>query len=224
MIMNVRSTLTGTPMRLVNTVAGSLRKIALAALCAGFIALAPATGAQAQSADADVISREYLIKAALLYNFAKFAEWPTAAFSDDTAPLRICVIGSDPFGPALDSLQGKTVRNRALAVTRIADVHSTPQCHLLFVSASEEAQLQTILDYVGKLPILSVADFGRFAKSGGIIALKEVDNRSRIEVNTGAARLAGVKLSSKLLRLADKTGTAVSEADVVVPVSARGAI
>jgi hypothetical protein len=224
MIMNARAKPTQTPLRRVNSAAGSLRKYALAALAAGIIALAPATAAQAQSADADVISREYLIKAALLYNFAKFTEWPTAAFSDDTAPLRICVIGDDPFGPALDSLRGKTVRNRALAVTRIADVNITPHCHVLFVSASEEARLETILDFVGELPILSVADFGRFAKYGGIITLKEVDNRSRIEVNTGAAKLAGVKLSSKLLRLAVNTGTAVSEADPVVPVSARGAI
>ena len=222
MTMNARTI--HTLMRLVTTAAGSLRKFALATLAAGTIALAPAQAVQAQSADADVISREYLIKAAILYNVAKFAEWPTAAFSDDSAPLRICVIGSDPFGPALDSLQGKTVRNRVLDVTRIADVNGAPQCHVLFVSASEEAQLQTILDFVGKLPIISVADFGRFAKSGGIIALKKVDDRSRIEVNTGAARLAGVRLSSKLLRLAENTGPTTFEADPVVPTNVRGAI
>ena len=149
------------------------------------------------------ISREYLIKAAILYNLAKFTEWPAAAFRNAVDPLRICVIGRDPFGPALDALQGKTARNRALAVTRIADVHGAPQCHVLFVSASEEARLPAILDYCGKLPILTVADMSRFASAGGIITLKEVNNHSGIEVNIGAADHAGLKLSSKLLRLAE---------------------
>lgn len=157
------------------------------------------------------INREYLIKAAILYNFAKFASWPETVFSHPGAPLRICVLGEDPFGAALDSLHGKQVRNRPLAISRVATVEEAPQCHILFVSASEEAQLPTILDYVGRLPILTVADMGRFANSGGIIALREVDNRSRIEINIGAAEQAGLKLSSKLLRLADMVSTQAAQ-------------
>ncbi len=162
-----------------------------------------------QEAEATVpeISREYLIKAAILFNFAKFASWPDSAFGHSGAPLRVCVLGDDPFGAALDSLNGKQVRHRPLATKRIASVESAPQCHIMFVSASEESRLPTILDYVGKLPILTVADMGRFASSGGIIALKEVDNRSRIEINLGAAEQAGLTLSSKLLRLADTVTT-----------------
>ena len=157
------------------------------------------------------INREYLIKAAILYNFAKFASWPETVFSHPGAPLRICVLGEDPFGAALDSLHGKQVRNRPLAISRISAVEESPQCHILFVSASEEVRLTTIIDYMGRLPILTVADMGRFTNSGGIIALKEVDNRSRIEVNIGAADQAGLKLSSKLLRLADMVSTQAAQ-------------
>ncbi|MCZ6453684.1 MAG: YfiR family protein [Alphaproteobacteria bacterium] len=208
--------------RAVKAVAASLRRLAIVGLAGGMIAIAVAPMVQAQSASvasADTaepasISREYLIKAAILYNFAKFASWPAAAFSNDTAPLRICVIGADPFGPALESLNGKTVRNRALVTASIAKIEDAAACHILFVSASEKGWLGAILDTVSALPILTVADINQFANSGGIIALKEVDDRSRIEVNIGAANLAGLKLSSKLLRLADTVGTQTARTPV----------
>lgn len=171
----------------------------------------PPAARNKDQAPAARINREYLIKAAILYNFAKFASWPEAVFSHPGAPLRICVLGEDPFGAALDSLHGKQVRNRPLAISRVGTIEEAPQCHILFVSASEEARLPTILDYVGRLPILTVADMGRFTNSGGIIALKEVDNRSRIEINIGAAEQAGLKLSSKLLRLADMVSTQAAQ-------------
>jgi hypothetical protein len=221
------------------TVTASLRNLAFAGLAGSLIMLATIAMARADSAatpavtadretvaqnasvsptarktddtTAAEISREYLIKAAILFNFAKFAAWPEAAFSHPGAPLRICVLGDDPFGEALDSLAGKQVRHRPLATKRIASVEGAPQCHILFVSASEESRIPAILDYVGKLPILTVADMSRFANSGGIIALKEVDNRSRIEINLGAAEQAGLKLSSKLLRLADTVSTQAAQ-------------
>ncbi len=213
----------------------SLRNLAFAGLAGAMIALAAAPLARADSTAIEMsrpnsttvaqkasippatreedqvpavrINREHLIKAAILYNFAKFASWPETSFTYPGAPLRICVLGQDPFGAALDSLHGKQVRNRPLAISRISAVEEAPQCHILFISASEEVRLPTILDYVSRLPILTVADMRRFANSGGIIALKEVDNRSRIEINIGAAEQAGLKLSSKLLRLADMVST-----------------
>ncbi|MFT5181674.1 MAG: hypothetical protein ACI8S3_001559 [Alphaproteobacteria bacterium] len=198
-------------------IAAALRRFAIVGLAGGMITLAavPAAQAQAQStelsaapkAQATKISREYLIKAAILYNFAKFAEWPAAAFSNATAPLRICVIGDDPFGPALGSLQGKTVRNRTLTADHIARVEDAVACHILFISISESERLAGILDTVGALPILTVADMGEFTRSGGIVALKKTEDRSRLEINVGAVEKAGLKLSSKLLRLADTVGT-----------------
>lgn len=219
-------------MPIVASITASLRNLAFAGLTGGMIALAVATVAHADSAtvaqsakipsaaaidvpaDTAALSREYLIKAAILFNFAKFASWPETTFGYPGAPLRICVLGDDPFGPALDSLHGKQVRNRPLATARIGTLEEAPQCHILFVSSSEEANLPAILDYVGKLPILTVADIGRFANTGGIIALKEVNNRSRIEINLDAAEQAGLKLSSKLLRLADTVSTQAAQRPV----------
>lgn len=195
------------------TIAASLRHVATAGFAMGMIALS-APAVQAQSGEvasirldpSSEISREYLIKAALLFNFAKFAEWPTSAFRNNAAPLRICVIGEDPFGSALGSLEGKTVIDRPLAVARIATVEDAPACQILFVSASEQGNLGKIIDTVGALPILTVADMGQFTGSGGIVALKVADNHSRLEINVEAAEKAGLKLSSKLLRLADTFG------------------
>ena len=221
-------------------IAASPRRLILAGLAGSLIALASAGYARAGDAVTDpensasisvaavpavppVVSREYLIKAAILFNFTKFVEWPAAAFKGADAPLRICVIGDDPFGPALDALRGKTVRERRLTASRIADVAGAAQCHVLFVAASERARLPQILAAVGKRPILTVADMGRFADLGGIIALKETDHRSRIEINLGAARRAGVTLSSKLLRLADNPDISV-RSDAHVGMRADGAI
>jgi hypothetical protein len=201
-------------MKLATTIRGSMRKLSLAALTAGVIALAPVTAAYAQSADSAGISREYLIKAALLYNFAKFAEWPEAAFTNNAAAVRICVIGDDPFGAALDSINGKTVKDRNLIAAHIARIEDAAACHILFVSASEGHRLEAILDAVSGLPILTVADIGQFASSGGIVALKTAEDRSRLEINVGAAKKAGVRLSSKLLRLADTVSTQTAQVPV----------
>jgi len=210
----------------VTAISVSLRKLMFAGFAGSLIALAStsqvlAGDAATQDARASavsiatapaaetVVSREYLIKAAIVYNFTKFAEWPAAAFDGPGAPLRICVLGEDPFGPALDALRGKTVRDRVLTASRVTDLDNAGQCHVLFVSASEQSRLPQILAALATQPVLTVADMGRFTDFGGIIALKETDHRSRIEVNLGAARQAGVTLSSKLLRLADNPNASV---------------
>jgi hypothetical protein len=218
-------------------VTATLRGLAIAGLAGSMVALAAVPAAYAQSAapaeKASIpvaaggtanISREYLIKSAILFNFAKFAAWPEAAFSSPGAPLRICVLGDDPFGAALDTLNGKYVRDRPLTTKRIADVQEAAPCHILFVSASEKVRLSQILDHVAQLPILTVADINRFASAGGIIAMKEVHNRSRIEVNMGAADQAGVKLSSKLLRLADKAETLTQTGDASTGFNSGGSV
>ena len=218
-------------MKTATALTATVRSFAIAGLAGGMIALAAAPAAQAQSAKATSIdtaqpaaeiSREYLIKSAILYNFAKFATWPETAFASSDAPLRVCILGNDPFGAALDALDGKQVRNRPLTTVRISDVRETLQCHILFVSTSEQAHLAKILGHVAQLPILTVADINRFASSGGIIALKEVDNRSRIEVNIAAADQAGVKLSSKLLRLADRAETLTQTGDASDTIHSNG--
>ena len=161
---------------------------------------APTVQAEAVTAKASA-SREYRIKAAFLYNFAKFTVWPVEAFADAKAPLRLCVLGDDPFDGAFKDLEGRTVKNRLLVASWPASAESLGQCHLLFVSASEHGRLGTIIESLRGMPVLMVGDTPHFVRSGGIIRLETVENRVRFEINVGAAYHAKLKLDSRLLRL-----------------------
>ncbi|NOZ67719.1 MAG: YfiR family protein [Deferribacteres bacterium] len=146
--------------------------------------------------------REYLIKAGFLYNFAKFVEWPDDAFADKSIPLNLCILGRDPFGPALRSVEGETFMGRKLVVRRFSRLREIDNCHILFISSSEKKRLPAILARMKGKQILSVADMEGFARRGGIINLIKVKDRIRFEINVDAARRAGLKISSKLLNLA----------------------
>jgi hypothetical protein len=145
---------------------------------------------------------EYEVKAAFLYNFAKFTEWPAGSFAGDQAPLTICVLGDDPFGKAFNPIRSKTVKNRPVAVREIADVDAAGGCHLLFIAASEQTHADAILGSLGKRSVLTVSDMKKFAQSGGMISFVMVDDKVRFEINNGAADRAGLKISSQILKLA----------------------
>lgn len=151
----------------------------------------------------DEPSREYLIKAAILYNFAKFTRWPAEAFDSVDAPLQLCVIGVDPFREALATIDGKRVGSRSLRTRLIADTAMIGACHVLFVSVSESERLAEVLAAASDAAVLTVADIPDFARAGGIITLNIVEDRTRFDVNRLAADRAGLALSAKLLRLAD---------------------
>ncbi|OHE22205.1 MAG: hypothetical protein A3J94_01770 [Syntrophus sp. RIFOXYC2_FULL_54_9] len=150
----------------------------------------------------DSASREYKVKAAFLYNFTLFVEWPTETFPANDSPLTICILGKSPFGDALGSLRGKTVKTRKLAVRQINSVQEMRGCQVLFVSASEKMQLPNILAAVKNLNVLTVSDLDRFAEAGGIINFITLEDKVRFEVNLKAAQQARLKISSQLLKLA----------------------
>ena len=160
--------------------------------------------ADAQSGDAD--SSEYLIKAGFIYNFAKFVEWPSAAFSQADSPIVIGVLGTDPFGNVLDRIvEGKKLGPRGFVVRRYKwgkDVKELRDCKILFVSASERTHVDEILQSVKGLPILTVGETPGFAERGGVIRFTLEDNRVRFEVNVAAAHQADLNISSRLLTLA----------------------
>ena len=122
----------------------------------------------------------------------------------------------------MESLRGKQIGRRNLVITGIAELENAAACHVLFVSASEEDRLVPILDAVSGLPVLTVADIDKFASAGGIVGLTEVDDRSRLEVNIGAANRAGVKLSSKLLRLAETVDSQAARLESLSPLAVLG--
>jgi hypothetical protein len=145
---------------------------------------------------------EYTVKAAFLYNFAKFVEWPADAFTGPASPIVLFVLGVDPFGDALKSLKGKTANGRPIIVRYAANLGELERCHLLFVSASSMALLPKILQATKSWSVLTVGDVDGFARDGGTINLVNEEQRIGIEINMEAAQRSRLKISSKLLALA----------------------
>jgi len=146
---------------------------------------------------------EYEIKAAFLYNFAKFVEWPASALAGPKQDLSICVLGPDPFGHYLDdAVVDKTIAGHPIAVTRSRLPQDLPACHILFVSASQGFSLADLLSKLRGKSVLVVGESEDFAISGGAIQLVLEGNHVRFVINPDAAERAGLKISSKLLALA----------------------
>ncbi|QQS55390.1 MAG: YfiR family protein [Candidatus Competibacteraceae bacterium] len=145
---------------------------------------------------------EYAVKAAYLYNFAKFVEWPPEVFSATDSPLVICIAGDNPFGTALEALRDKVVEGRPVEVRHIPTATGLDRCNVVFIGRAEQRRLKTVLAELARLPILTVSDIGGFAQAGGMIGLFETEQRIRFNINIMAARQANLKLSSQLLKLA----------------------
>lgn len=147
---------------------------------------------------------EYQVKAAFLYNFAKFVEWPTQAFHGPEDPISICVVGQNPFGGSLEEVvRGQKVGGRLFRVRQIADISAKPECHILFVCAAEQKRFQSRAGILTGLAILTIGECPRFAADGGVINLKLEGGKMRFEINMDAAEQAQLHISSKLLNLAE---------------------
>jgi len=146
---------------------------------------------------------EYEIKAAFLYNFANFVEWPSKTPADASGILIIGIYGDDPFGETFEqTIAGKSVNRRKLEIKRFRSIHEIKPCHILFVSSSEEGRFGRILDAVKDWHVLTVSESDSFIRSGGIINFIVEEKKVRFEISTENARKAGLKISSKLLKLA----------------------
>jgi hypothetical protein len=166
-----------------------------AALIGALLALAAAPG-RAQAPPS-----EYQVKAAFLFNFSQFVDWPAAAFADGRSPLVIGVLGEDPFGATLDEIiRGETVNGRPLAVRRYKSIDQVDACHILFIDRSQTGQLDTVVTALRERSVLTVGDFEGFTRRGGIIRFVTVGNKIRLRVNLAAAQQAKLTISSKLLR------------------------
>lgn len=166
----------------------------------------PATSARPGQAD-PAATREYQIKAAFLYNFARFVEWPDEAFTDSGASLVLCVLGQDPFGEALESVQGKDITGRMLEIRRFAALQDLGPCHILFIGSSEQERLAEVFESVENFSVLTVGDVDRFARMGGVINFIIRANKIRFLINLRAGERAGLAISSQLLNLAEIVDT-----------------
>jgi hypothetical protein len=166
--------------------------------------LAIAASAPYVQAEGGAVAEEYQVKAAFLFNFAKFVEWPADAFKAADDPITICVLGQDPFGGALeDVVRDKTVASRPFVVRQVSSIPQAIKCQIVFVTASERKRVRSILDELKGRSILTVGEAEDFTANGGVINFKLKGARVRIEIDTGAAERAKLRISSKLLSLAE---------------------
>lgn len=147
---------------------------------------------------------EYQVKAAFLYQFTQFIEWPANAFAEGQAPLVIGVLGDDPFGAYLEEIvRGEMANGHPIVVQRYREADEIGPCHVLFVSPSEEHRLEEIFAYTQDRPLLTVGDIDGFASAGGMVQFVTEEGRIRLRVNADAASSVDLRISSRLLSLAD---------------------
>ncbi len=169
--------------------------VTLLAFVAGLSLTAPAGFA------AHPVSMEYRLKAAFLYNFTRFTEWPSG-ISTNSKALNICVVGTNPFGSALNEIKGKRANNASIDIKLIDPDDSFSGCQLIFIAKSERSRTRKILRALDGQPVLTVGETGDFNRFGGIIQFMVMNKKIRFSINIDAAQRAGLTISSKLLRLA----------------------
>ncbi len=148
-------------------------------------------------------SAEYQVKAAFLYNFAKFVEWPPQAFPSPDSPFTICLAG-DPFEGALDrTVQGELLDRRPLMVRRIIPAEDLRGCQMIYLAPNENRRSAEIIDAAVNSPILTVGETDSFINEGGIIRFVRSGGRIHFQINPDAAERASLRVSARLLRLAD---------------------
>jgi hypothetical protein len=146
---------------------------------------------------------EYAVKAAFLFNFTKFVEWPDGSFNDPKAPIVLGILGDDPFGESLTSIvAGQSVDGRGIVVQKHRYGDDLRHCHILFVSASERSHVAQILASVQLASVMTVSDIDGFAEAGGLMQFVLEENRVRFVVNLDAAKQSKLRVSAKLLALA----------------------
>jgi hypothetical protein len=172
---------------------GSLRLLAAAA--AALLLSAPLAAQAPDTLENDV-------KAAFLFNFTKFIDWPPAAFQGPSDPLRLCIVADAVFIRSVDRIiEGETVRGRPLRRV-VPETSELARCHVLYVGRGESDRAGRLLSSVAGAPVLTVGESPKFTAQGGAIEFVLVNDRVRFDVNRQAAERAGLTVSSKLLRVA----------------------
>jgi hypothetical protein len=147
------------------------------------------------------------VKAAFLFNFARYVEWPEAAFANETAPIRLCLLSDGAFHDVLaKTVSGRSVGRRPVEVETVAGLDAAGRCQLLFLGQGVSLAGSEVAARLGERPVFTISDQAGFAADDGIANFILVDNKIRFEINPSAARRAGLKISSSLLRLAKLVG------------------
>jgi hypothetical protein len=147
-------------------------------------------------------AREYQVKAVFLFNFIQFVEWPGSAFLDVKSPVKIGILGEDPFDGALDeAVKGEKIAGRSVEIVRSRRPEDLAGCHLVFISRSEGRRVERALAQLSARPVLTVSELEGFTHQGGMIAFYSEGKKIRFEINPATAKSADLKISSELLGL-----------------------
>ncbi len=150
----------------------------------------------------DVVD-EYKLKAAMLYHLTRFVEWPPTAYLDHHSPILLCILGRDPFANSINStLPEETDNGRLVLIRHLQSEKEIPGCHILYISSSERKTADRIFSTLNGSSILTVGEMAQFAAHGGMIQFSLEEQHVRFDINLDAASRAGIKISSKLLALA----------------------
>lgn len=153
-------------------------------------------------ADAESIE-EANLKAALVLNFARFTTWPEDAFSGPADSMDLWVLGGETTRQAFDTLDGQQIDSRTIHVRHLTSLETIDRCHILFINRdADRPALSAALSAVGKRPVLTIGETPDFIRSGGLINIFNKDGRFHFEIKPAAALRRGLKLSSRLLKLA----------------------
>ena len=163
-----------------------------------FIALLVLLGSAANSIAGE---SEFQVKAAMLYNFAKFVEWPADSFAGDKR-ITFCIAGKSPLNGTIQQIQGKTVKGRTVSIRQIGSSNDLAGCQMLFIPQSEYARVSMYLQQASKYSILTVSDLEQFVSSDGMVGFYDDDGKVRFEINQEAAQQGHLQISSYLLNLA----------------------
>jgi uncharacterized protein DUF4154 len=153
---------------------------------------------------AQIATREYQVKAAFVFNFTQFVEWPSQSFSTPQSPAVIGILGNDPFGTYLEeTITGETLNKHPLSIKHFTDVDDVTNCEVLFINISDKNKLQVIIEKLKGKNILTISDVNAFTKLGGMVRLYTKDDKINIQINLEAVKEENLIISSKLLKLAE---------------------
>ena len=150
------------------------------------------------------VSREYQIKAAFLFNFTQFVDWPASSFATVDAPMVIAVLGENPFDAYLtETVSGEKVNGHPVVIQHYDHIEEIKICHILFIGLADPKKLEQAISALKERSILTISDQPDFLTMGGMIKFFPKNNNIRFEINLEATKSANLVLSSKLLRLAE---------------------
>ncbi len=149
-------------------------------------------------------TREYQLKAAFLFNFTQFVEWPVDAFTTDGTPWTIGVLGDNPFGSYLEEIvSGEKVNGHPVIIRYYKNADEIKTCHILFINLADTKKQEQAIALLKGRNILTVSDASSFPRYGGMVKLFTRDNKIKMQINLEASKAANLVISSKLLRLAE---------------------